>query len=260
MLEQAIDFIIKDRLIDFFDIYPNTYVIYSNGSVYSLLTNKYLTSYLSNNGYVTINLKCIDGYIKPYLVHRLVAYAFCEGYSQTSNIVNHIDCNPQNPDMYNLEWVTQQQNIQHAINLGRFKVRGEDNVTSKLTSEQVHYICKGLENNIKYSDILINSGLKVNDNNLDLITKIRTKKLWVHISNMYDIPDSEYRSKQITYTEEDIYKICELIKSNKTTREIAEIMNIDISTKKDIDKFWHFIRRIKNGISYTNISSRVFNS
>ncbi|RIA87653.1 hypothetical protein C1645_776845 [Glomus cerebriforme] len=52
-----------------------------------------------------------------YLVHRLVALAFC--FKEVGKeYVNHIDGNPTNNNASNLEWCTQKENTQHAVRLG----------------------------------------------------------------------------------------------------------------------------------------------
>lgn len=51
---------------------------------------------------------------KSYLVHRLVAEYFLERPEGTTE-VNHKDGNKWNNDLSNLEWVTQRQNIDHAV-------------------------------------------------------------------------------------------------------------------------------------------------
>ena len=55
---------------------------------------------------------------KTYLVHRLVAEAFCER-PEGCDIVNHIDSNPENNRADNLEWTTYKGNTQHSIEAGR---------------------------------------------------------------------------------------------------------------------------------------------
>ena len=71
----------------------------------------------NNRGYHDVSLmKC--GKRKHQLVHRLVAIAFCEKPEGT-NVVNHIDCNPDNNCASNLEWVTQSQNICHSADCGK---------------------------------------------------------------------------------------------------------------------------------------------
>ena len=54
---------------------------------------------------------------KSYFVHRLVAMAFLDNYSDTLQ-VNHIDGNKLNNCIDNLEMVTIQENIRHSIVTG----------------------------------------------------------------------------------------------------------------------------------------------
>ena len=68
---------------------------------------------LSNRkGYLGVWLRNIDGNRKAYDVHRLVAQHFVDGYFEGA-VVNHIDLNKHNNHYLNLEWITQQENIQH---------------------------------------------------------------------------------------------------------------------------------------------------
>ncbi|CAG8646567.1 10968_t:CDS:2, partial [Diversispora eburnea] len=54
---------------------------------------------------------------KGYFVHRLVALTFCPK-EEGKEYVNHIDGNPTNNKVSNLEWYTQKENAQHAVRLG----------------------------------------------------------------------------------------------------------------------------------------------
>ena len=61
---------------------------------------------------------------KNFLLYRLVAHAFVDGYTDERNTVNHIDGDTHNNKAVNLEWVTQSDNNKHSYNnLGRSKVR-----------------------------------------------------------------------------------------------------------------------------------------
>ena len=76
--------------------------------------------------------------MKGYLAHRLVANAYIENPYRLST-VNHIDNNPANNHVSNLEWCTQRENIAHSVNQGRH-ANGERVHTAKLTPTQVKEI------------------------------------------------------------------------------------------------------------------------
>lgn len=67
---------------------------------------------VSHKGYFNIILQK-EGKKKQYQVHRLVAQAFIPNLENKPQ-VNHIDCNKQNNGVSNLEWATQQENMDHA--------------------------------------------------------------------------------------------------------------------------------------------------
>ena len=60
-----------------------------------------------------------DGRVKDWLVARLVALTWCDGYFDGAT-VNHIDGNPMNNCASNLEWVSLKDNIHHGFETGLF--------------------------------------------------------------------------------------------------------------------------------------------
>ena len=65
-------------------------------------------------GYPYINLSH-NGKRCAIALHRIVAYLFIPNTDTTKNIVNHIDGNKLNFKITNLEWVTQKENVIHAV-------------------------------------------------------------------------------------------------------------------------------------------------
>lgn len=65
-----------------------------------------------------------DGKRKNFILARVVAHSFCDGYSENNNTVNHKDGNTHNNYATNLEWVSQSGNNKHSYSfLKRKKVR-----------------------------------------------------------------------------------------------------------------------------------------
>ena len=79
-----------------------------------LLRGKFLNLYM-RNGYVVVKLKG-----KSFLVHRLVAKAFCDGYAE-GLVVNHIDEIKTHNCAKNLEWVTPEYNKFYGTAMARAK-------------------------------------------------------------------------------------------------------------------------------------------
>lgn len=74
-------------------------------------------------------------------VHRLVAFAFVEGYKLSLD-VNHKDGNKQNNLFENLEWTTRIQNINHADKILNKRPKGDSHGRRKLTSTEILEIRK----------------------------------------------------------------------------------------------------------------------
>lgn len=60
-----------------------------------------------------------DGKEKTFLVARLIALAWCDGYCEGMT-VDHIDGNPENNNASNLEWVSIGDNIRRGFENGLF--------------------------------------------------------------------------------------------------------------------------------------------
>lgn len=112
-----------------------------------------------NHGYHHIHLYT-GGKYRTKKVHRLVAKAFIPNPEDKPN-VNHIDLDRTNNKVDNLEWCTQQENIDHSIKLGSYDLF-DNNVFAKLKNEQVLQIVQLLDtSNMIYTDIAIRFNISV---------------------------------------------------------------------------------------------------
>ena len=80
---------------------------------------KMLEQHDNGSGYLRVHL-CKNGKQKWYMVHRLVAFAFIENDDPVNKVVvNHLDENPLNCHVSNLEWTTQLENVHYGIAIER---------------------------------------------------------------------------------------------------------------------------------------------
>lgn len=92
------------------DGYSGEYQISSFGRVKSLKNNteKILKLKTNNKGYKWVIL-CNNGNRSNFLIHRLVATHFLNN-KNNDRVVNHIDENPANNNVLNLEWCSYSEN------------------------------------------------------------------------------------------------------------------------------------------------------
>ena len=86
------------------------YLASSDGHIFSLHRNKYLTEFVYKSGYAYVSIK---GH--PRLVHRLIASAFLPNPNKFPQ-VNHKDENKLNNNLNNLEWCTPGYNVRYGSN------------------------------------------------------------------------------------------------------------------------------------------------
>lgn len=92
---------------------------YSGGKSKYKKEGKILKVQADKNGYMHIDLHK-GKKIERVLIHRLVATHFIDNPNKYKYI-NHIDSNPKNNKVNNLEWCTQSHNILHAYEKGNKK-------------------------------------------------------------------------------------------------------------------------------------------
>ena len=141
----------------------------------------------SRDGYKRVVL-CINGFHKHFSVHRLVAMAFIPNPSALPQI-NHIDENPANNHVENLEWCDGKANCNHGLHRQRIVERQtnakyhskavsqytldgryiatypstrEAERQTGIASEQISRVCKGKNNHAghffwKYADNSVDS-------------------------------------------------------------------------------------------------------
>ena len=161
--------------------YP-LYRIYEDGTIIKDKSNtqrndcKVLKHTMSKKGYHIVYIYDNNMKGSSQRVHRLVGFAFLDGFSDTNNIINHIDGNKNNNHFNNLEWCSIIDNNKHAIEELGVKRYGSHNGSSKLKEEQVLEIRKKAKNGETSTEVA-----KCYNINRCTVNRIISRKTWKHI-------------------------------------------------------------------------------
>jgi len=98
-------------------------VVSNNGTERSI-KEKLLAQKDNGSGYKFVSLSK-NGETKSYYVHRLVAMSFLTT-SDEKMVVNHLDGNPANNCVTNLEWSTHAENCKHAYDFNLNSNKGKE--------------------------------------------------------------------------------------------------------------------------------------
>mgnify|MGYP000265356619 CR=1 FL=1 len=165
-------------------------VIRSNGCPHSV-RSRILKAATDSCGYHRVALS-VDGKLTTHKVHRLVASAFIPNPCNKPQ-VNHIDGIKTNNNPENLEWVTNKENINHAIKNGLIRMqyspierirsvnktikKGSLNGFSKLTEKDV------IEIRQKYTPTVYTRGMLAKEYGVKVATikDVVNRKSWKHV-------------------------------------------------------------------------------
>jgi hypothetical protein len=118
--------------------FEGKYQISTEGTVLSVHTNKLMSLQLGGNGYYKVGLRNENGK-ERYSIHRLVAEHFISNPHNKPQI-NHIDGNPLNNNVDNLEWCTPSENALHAFKHGRRRAHYKNIGLKFGRSSRYHYV------------------------------------------------------------------------------------------------------------------------
>ena len=246
----------KYRAAELLDSEGNTtpYIITSDGILYKVKKSGItkIKKQKTKNGYIMYHIR-IDNIRVGRLAHRMVAEAFIYNPDPINKIeVNHKDGIKTNNHVSNLEWVTKQENLRHALQTGLKVVGfGENSCNPKITEKTAREICKYLEENKLTLDEIAE---KCNTTRL-IVYNIKHKLAWVDISNQYKVENHKVRSDGTSRLEPFIvHNICMDLEENKLTMtEISDKYEISYNSVKDIVNgyAWRKVSKLYDLSKYT---------
>lgn len=121
----------------------------------------------------------MNGVRKAHYIHRLVATLFIPNVENKPE-VNHKDGNTDNNAHWNLEWSTEKENSNHAVDSG-LTLTGEACPWSKMTQEYVETVCSLLEKGFENKEIRAITGITP-----QRLYKIKHRFQWKQVSEKCD--------------------------------------------------------------------------
>lgn len=190
--------------------------------------------------YVVLWLNSTDGRgIKIYLhILMLRCFRYFPGCENTDLYeVNHIDGIKYHNWIWNLEWVTPQQNIIHSRLTG-LNPSGANSVLAKITEEQARMIADKISRGYKPSVIV--KQLQPYMPNIDIKSiydSMVSGRAWKNITKDYDF-SNKYTVK-VYFNDKQVHDICKIFQENGTNipyRKVLEMIgyNIDTASKYDL--------------------------
>lgn len=235
-----------------------------------------------SNGYKQVQLAMEEGYgnqfnRKSFGIHRLVAMAFIiktiEDIQLGRDIVNHKNLITSDNHIWNLEWVTEQENTIHVFqnrahefqslvqlfnpiqqqetNWGKGIARGNNNGKTRITDEQVHLICQGLQSVKSLKECCLMAGIEWSEVNSAIINNIKAGRRRQDISSQYNINTSSRPQFDYSFIEPRVF---ELLSMGYGTKQIYELIKNEIPYFEGETDKKHYDRvRIK----ITNIKKKI---
>lgn len=207
------------KIIDYPNVKENYYTIDSEGIICNIYTHKELKQAMSDNGYMRATLADNNTGKNTHLIHRLVAYHFCNPPTDYEKyIVNHIDGNRTNNDSRNLEWITTAANVQHGLQrlCCEHGISIYDN-RPIIDAQFVHYVCKQFELGKSNTEILRECNIPTTNANHCMISDIRAGRSWQNIVNQYSF---NKKSRNYVFTVDEKEQIKEYIQSGMDVHSI----------------------------------------
>lgn len=209
------------------------YLVSNYGRVWSEKSHKFLAYRYFDSGRKLVEI-CVHGNRIVLAVARAMALAF---YGPVENMhADHIDNDPTNDRLDNIQWLTPQQNVRKMCEERKRRYENYGNKSCEESkhhiydNDTIHYVCSLMEQGYDSKYISNKTGVKNHT-----LKKIKNRVSWTDISNGYKVENmsmpkrekipkvislfiNDQLSKNIPI--EDIQKMCIESYNYKVSREI----------------------------------------
>lgn len=182
------------------------YLVSNYGRVFNRFTCQFLVPQMGTDGYYALALSTDNGG-KMFRINRLVMLTFCPIPNPESMVVNHLDCNPLNNHISNLEWTTRTGNAIHAYDNNLMKY-GENGPTAIISKETAIKIAELLQTNMTYKQIAATVG---NGATIGIVQNIHQGHGWVRDLKDYSSKFREVKPKKpkcFRITKDMVHDLC----------------------------------------------------
>jgi hypothetical protein len=171
----------------------------------------------------------VSGKCKHIHVHRLLAITFIDN-PENKPFVNHKDGDKLNCCVSNLEWVTRQENVDHAMENDLVPAMiGVNNGRALLTDNQVKEIYFSLLDG--ESSVVL---AKLYGVEQTTIGNIKRRRLWKHITK--DFPVINIKPKTEKQSEDKVHEVCKMLELGVKPTPIAEQLKVPIDLVYDLKR------------------------
>lgn len=216
------------------------YSISSKGRMYDHEWGSFVNYSTDKDGYYMASVN-IFGEYKKIRVHRWELMSFYPNPNFMNLQTNHKDGNKQNLDLNNLEWLTPIGNTRHGWDTGLNQNIGTNNGVGKYTDEDVHKICRLIDQGYTNAEICTAFGITDKKHRMTFngsVSGIRYGKTHRNISINYNFMKGA--KVQNRYSLEFAELLCQFLSDPTivyTYKEIMDLLDIPNEERKNFKIF-----------------------
>ena len=216
------------------------YLVSNYGRIWSLKHKKLLSSHIGSKGRRRVHLY-LNGKGRTIELARVIALTFLgdgEGLD-----ADHIDNDPLNDVLSNIQWLTPQENKSKAHKSGSIHYaepkRGEDAGSNKYSEEAIELACSMMEEGKNSKDIAKETKLPI-----PVIYSLYREEKWTHVTCKYNVKNMSKAPIERVPGKLGDY-INEKIKEGLTNKEIETILEIKFGLTTTYNVISNRRRRLK---------------